>query len=79
MKHEAAVVDPRSGCVYLTEDATNHTGFYRFRPNDRGARVGALEAGGTLEMLRVVGDDGADLVLPEAGQTFVVPPCGCPP
>jgi secreted PhoX family phosphatase len=72
MKHEAAVVDPRSGCVYLTEDATNHSGFYRFRPNDRGARVGALEAGGTLEMLRVVGDDGADLVLPEAGQTFVV-------
>ena len=72
MKHEAAAVDPRSGCVYLTEDATNHSGFYRFRPNDRGARVGALEAGGALEMLRVVGRDGADLDLPVAGATFAV-------
>lgn len=72
MKHEAAAVDPRDGCVYLTEDATDHSGFYRFRPHDRGARVGALEAGGVLEMLRVAGNDGADLDLPDAGATFVV-------
>jgi len=72
MKHEAAAVDPRNGCVYLTEDSTNHSGFYRFRPSDRAARVGALEAGGALEMLRVVGEDGADLDLPEAGALFPV-------
>jgi secreted PhoX family phosphatase len=72
MRHEAAAVDPRNGCVYLTEDSSNHAGFYRFRPHDRGAHVGALEAGGVLEMLRVVGSDGADLDLPDAGATYTV-------
>jgi secreted PhoX family phosphatase len=72
MKHEAAAVDPASGIVYETEDNDPDSGFYRYLPNDRAARVGALEAGGRLEMLRVVGADGADLDQPETGQTFAV-------
>jgi secreted PhoX family phosphatase len=72
MRHEAAAVDPATGFVYLTEDSDPHSGFYRYRPNDTSRRVGSLEAGGTLEMLRVVGADGADLDVPEAGAAYVV-------
>jgi secreted PhoX family phosphatase len=72
MRHEAAAVDPVSGFVYLTEDSDPHSGFYRYRPNDASGRVGSLEAGGTLEMLRVVGDDGADLDRPDAGSVYMV-------
>lgn len=60
MKHEAAAVDPRSGDVYLTED-NGPSGFYRYRPNDRGGALGTLERGGTLAMLKVRGIDNADL------------------
>lgn len=48
--HEAAVVDPETGIVYLTEDDTP-AGFYRFIPNNRYQ----LSAGGTLQMLKIVG------------------------
>jgi secreted PhoX family phosphatase len=72
MKHEAAAVDPRTGFVYETEDATAHSGFYRYRPHDASGRVGSLEAGGVLEMLRVVGADGADLREPLAGAVYTV-------
>lgn len=43
--HEAAVVDPRTGIVYLTEDR-NDSLFYRFLPATRGqlARGGRLQA-----------------------------------
>ena len=46
--HEAAVADSR-GVIYLTEDAGNSSGFYRFTPNDPQNPL----AGGTLEMLKV--------------------------
>ena len=46
--HEAAAVDPATGFVYETEDATP-SGFYRFVPN----RPGELSAGGKLQMLRI--------------------------
>jgi secreted PhoX family phosphatase len=57
--HEALAVDPRSGMAYLTEDQTydpavpagRASGFYRFVP----AIPGTLSAGGTLQMLKVVG------------------------
>lgn len=49
-QHEAAVVDPRTGVVYLTEDSTG-SGFYRFLPNI----PGNLAAGGRLQMLAVTG------------------------
>jgi secreted PhoX family phosphatase len=48
--HEAVAVDPDTGIVYETEDATP-CGFYRFVPNVRGD----LAAGGTLEMLAIEG------------------------
>jgi len=72
MKHEAVAVDPTDSTVYLTEDNGPHSGFYRFQPNDRSARIGSLEAGGTLEMLKVVGRDGADLRSPEQGTQYQV-------
>lgn len=46
--HEAAAVDPATGIVYLTEDATP-SGLYRFIPTV----PGDLAAGGTLQMLRI--------------------------
>lgn len=54
--HEAAAVDPETGIVYETEDRPT-AGFYRFLPETRGQ----LRRGGTLQMLRVDGRDGADL------------------
>ncbi|MGH9337425.1 MAG: alkaline phosphatase PhoX, partial [Vicinamibacteria bacterium] len=46
--HEAIAVDPATGIVYETEDASM-CGFYRFLPQQRGR----LEASGTLQMLSV--------------------------
>ena len=46
--HEAAAVDPATGYVYLTEDATP-SGLYRFVP----ASPGNLAAGGQLQMLAI--------------------------
>ena len=72
MRHEAAAVDPISGYVYLTEDNSDTSGFYRFIPNDKSQRVGSLEAGGTLYMLKVVGHDKANLIQAEWGSQFDV-------
>lgn len=49
-RHEAAVVHPASGAVYLTEDMDPAAGFYRFLPD----RPGQLAAGGRLQMLQAV-------------------------
>lgn len=72
MDHEAAAVDPETGHVYLTEDNGPASGLYRFRPERRPGRPGDLEQGGTLEMLKVVGADNADLRTPAQGETFTV-------
>lgn len=72
MDHEAVAVDPFRGHVYLTEDNGNHSGFYRFTPNRRCRRRGDLEAGGKLEMLRVVDQANADLADVRSGDRFVV-------
>ena len=69
-RHEAAAIDPTTGMVYLTEDNGPHSGFFRFLPKDRSPRVGALEAGGTLEMLRVKGQANANLADIEGGDAF---------
>ncbi|MBP9155389.1 MAG: DUF839 domain-containing protein [Xanthomonadales bacterium] len=50
-KHEAAVTDPVTGNVYLTEDGRGMSGFYRYEPLDRHR----LSAGGALQMLAVKG------------------------
>ena len=47
--HEAAVTDPATGIVYMTEDNGPKDGFYRFLPNDRDN----LLAGGKLQMLAI--------------------------
>ena len=47
--HEALAVDPVSGDIYLTEDAGNTSGFYRFVPNVKGNPA----AGGRLYMFKV--------------------------
>ncbi len=49
-EHEAAVVDPRTGIVYLTEDR-HRSLFYRFLPDS----PGNLAAGGRLQALVVRG------------------------
>lgn len=47
-KHEATATDPRTGIVYMTEDATDGSGlFYRYLPNDKDR----LLAGGRLQAL----------------------------
>ncbi|MEV4543475.1 alkaline phosphatase PhoX [Micromonospora echinaurantiaca] len=52
--HEAVAVDPRTGIVYLTEDATP-SGLYRYLPHT----PGELSAGGVLQMLVVPTADGS--------------------
>ncbi|MGA9575612.1 MAG: alkaline phosphatase PhoX [Lysobacterales bacterium] len=48
--HEAAAVDPESGIVYMTEDTAPYAGFYRYSPDV----PGELQAGGKLQMLKVL-------------------------
>jgi secreted PhoX family phosphatase len=47
--HEAVALDPRTGNVYLTEDAGSSSGLYRFVPHNRRK----LSEGGSLYMLKV--------------------------
>lgn len=51
-EHEACVVDPRTGVVYMTEDR-HHGLFYRYLPDV----PGKLAAGGRLQALGVVGEE----------------------
>jgi secreted PhoX family phosphatase len=53
--HEAVAVDPDTGIVYETEDATS-AGFYRFIPSTSSR----LAEGGRLEMLGIEGHPGFD-------------------
>lgn len=55
-RHEAAAVDPHTGVVYLTEDASDGL-FYRFLPSTRKE----LAKGGRLQALAVRGWKSADL------------------
>jgi hypothetical protein len=72
MAHEAVAVDPRDSRVYLTEDNSPLSGFYRFTPNDTRQRIGSLEQGGTLEMLAIADQPGVDLALALQGDVFAV-------
>jgi secreted PhoX family phosphatase len=53
--HEAAVVDPNTGIVYLTEDRGDSL-LYRFLPY----RPGELRAGGRLQALSIIDLEGGD-------------------
>ena len=66
--HEAAAYSPVDNALYLTEDNFAFpSGFYRYLPPNDPMVDGHIEDGGTLQMLKVVGVDGAHL---EAGQTI---------
>ena len=54
--HEAAIVDPSTGIVYLTEDRPDSL-FYRFLPNVRGQ----LRRGGRLQALGLIDNRERDL------------------
>jgi uncharacterized protein len=62
--HEAAVVDPRSSFVYLTEDDTDCR-FYRFRPDRRGDL-----SSGTLEAASVAADGRVSWVIVPADRPY---------
>jgi secreted PhoX family phosphatase len=58
-EHEACVVDPRTGVVYMTEDNGDPgDGFYRYIPHVSGK----LHRGGRLEMLAIEGRSRYDTV-----------------
>ncbi|MGK6308974.1 PhoX family protein [Variovorax sp. DT-64] len=67
--HEAVAVDPKTRFAYLTEDSRNKSGFYRFVPADASGRPGSYEAGGRLQMAKVVGRPNADLNVASTGDT----------
>jgi uncharacterized protein len=60
--HEAAAVDPTTSIVYMTEDSSGKSGFYRYVPNVTPVAHGTLAMGGTLQMAKVKGQDNANLV-----------------
>ncbi|MGI4721228.1 MAG: PhoX family protein [Janthinobacterium lividum] len=53
--HEAAAVDPLTGIVYQTEDASGKSGFYRYIPDITVGAPGTLALGGVLQMAKVKG------------------------
>jgi len=71
-RHEAVAIDPLTGFAYETEDCSPNSGFYRYRPGQPNGGLGSLEAGGSLDMLKVVDAPGADLRSPSAGQAYEV-------
>lgn len=59
--HEAAAVDPATGIVYQTEDASGKSGFYRYVPDIRSGAPGTLAMGGVLQMAKVKGVNNLNL------------------
>ncbi len=82
--HEAVDIDPRTGIAYLTEDDfegeideedpsldTRRSYLYRFLPNNRRQRPGALQEGGTLQVAKLdEAPHDADLI--DQNQAFTV-------
>ncbi len=65
--HEAAVADPNTGQIYMTEDNFGFpSGFYRYDPPNNPVSDGHIGDGGMLWMLAVSGTANADL---SVGQT----------
>lgn len=69
--HEACAIDPATGYVYLTEDASPSY-LYRFIPNDLSQEPGALQKGGKLyaAAIEAVSDPSASTF--KTGQTFKI-------
>jgi len=68
--HEAAGVDPLTGIVYMTEDQSGKSGFYRYVPDIKPAAYGALAMGGQLQMARAKGKLNANLAAALVGDTY---------
>lgn len=67
---EAVAIDPQTGTVYQTEDASRPFGLlYRFVPNEPLGGYGSLRAGGALSAMRVPGVDDLSTVT-VAGTSF---------
>ncbi|HSP29785.1 MAG TPA: alkaline phosphatase PhoX [Ilumatobacteraceae bacterium] len=65
--HEAAVADPNTGQIYMTEDNFGFpSGFYRYDPPNNPVSDGRIADGGRLWMLAVTGVSNADLSLGQA-------------
>ncbi|MEH7379140.1 alkaline phosphatase PhoX [Bacillus sp. JJ1533] len=69
--HEACAIDPSTGYVYLTEDASPSY-LYRFIPNDLSQKPGSLQKGGKLyaAAIEAVTDPAASTF--KTGQTFKI-------
>ena len=69
--HEAAAFDPNTGALYLTEDDFGFgSGFYKYVPPVNPRRAGRIEDGGTLWMLGVEGNPGANLSGDQTGASY---------
>lgn len=71
-RHEAVAINPKTGYAYLTEDNGPNSGFFRFVPNNLERKVGALDEGGKLSMLRVKGQANVNLTASKEGAAFDV-------
>ncbi|SDI98424.1 alkaline phosphatase PhoX [Alteribacillus bidgolensis] len=69
--HEATATDPETGIVYLTEDSSPSF-FYRFIPNDRSQKVGALQKGGTLQAAALEESSSTSAGNFDSGQNFSI-------
>ncbi|MFB4165122.1 alkaline phosphatase PhoX [Alteribacillus sp. JSM 102045] len=69
--HEATAIDPETGIVYLTEDA-GPSFFYRFLPNDRSQKAGALQKGGTLQAAALEEKSSTSVGDFDTGQNFSI-------
>jgi len=72
--HEAVAFDPVDGVLYMTEDNFGFpSGFYRYKPRRHPLRTRSIDNEGRLQMLAVVGVDGADLAAAQPeGATYRV-------
>lgn len=70
--HEAAGVDPATGIVYLTEDSSGKSGFYRYVPVNPTGAPGSLAQGGTLQMAKVVGQNNVSVIGALVGDTHAL-------
>lgn len=70
--HEAVAVDPASGIVYLSEDSSGKSGFYRYVPNVAQGSLGSLALGGTLQMAKVIGQNNVNVAPAQLGQTYAL-------
>ncbi|WP_312511290.1 alkaline phosphatase PhoX [Massilia sp.] len=68
--HEAAAVDPTDSTVYMTEDQSGKSGFYRYVPDIKRGAAGSLIMGGVLEMAKVKGVPNVNLAVASVNDTY---------